>query len=105
MEQRVKLTDTIPRRTPNQILPALFDGWNFIGVVDEGGDQTEDHFDDPLSDQDGAPVSVREYLGNGWIRAYTWDAVNGRYDELHSDDTLKIGSGIWVYYSYCGICP
>ena len=107
VEQRVRLVGSSPMRTSNQISPKLFQGWNFIGVVDEDGDQTEDHFGEPLIDQEGASVAVRNYLGDWLERAYTWDAVNGQFQALRLDDTLKIGSGIWVFdYRYdCGICP
>ena len=76
--------------------PTKHPGWNFVGVVDVDGDQTEDHFGDALRIR-LKPVLAHEYLGDYEI-AYTWDPIVGRFDQLLSDDPMRIGDGIWVYY-------
>ena len=105
VNQPVRLVGSSPMRTSNEGSTKLFDGWNFIGVVDEGGDQTEDHFGEPLIDHEGASVAVRKHLGDRLKLAYTWDAINGQFQALGLDDTLKIGSGIWVYDPTNCLCP
>ncbi len=76
-------------------------GWNFVGVIDQEGDQTQDHFGEAL--ENGANISAREYLGS-YVRAYTWDPVRSRFQVLDGDSDLMIGDGIWVYYG-SGIAP
>ena len=81
-------------------------GWNFVGVVDQDGDQTEDHFDDGLKDSSKNGITASEYLGSNYIRAYTWDATFSRFDVLRPDVQMKIGKGVWVYYPEgTGIAP
>ena len=78
-------------------------GWNFVGVIDQDGDQTEGHFGiDLLSGE--VPVSAGEYLGSHYIRAYTWDPTFSRFENLASNDPVTIGDGVWVYYEG-GIAP
>ena len=78
-------------------------GWNFVGVIDQDGDQTEG--DSGLSLKAGiAVVTAAEYLGKDYVRAYTWDATFSRFDVLRSDNTMIIGDGVWVYYDG-GIAP
>ncbi len=79
-------------------------GWNFVGVIDQDGDQTEDDFGNSLLDSDGTPVSPAVYLGKDYVRAYTWDATFSRFDVLREDGELLIGDGVWVYYDK-GIAP
>lgn len=78
-------------------------GWNFVGVVDQDGDQTQDNFNDTLRDSDRDPVSAKTYLGE-FTRAYTWDATFNRFDTLDEDENVQIGQGIWVFYGE-GIAP
>ena len=92
-------------------VPALIDiptlkGWNFVGVVDHDGDQTEDHFGETLRDSQGTPVTANEYLGENHVRAYTWDATLRSFSILRPNDPVTIGDGIWVYYpDGTGIAP
>ena len=77
-------------------------GWNFVGVIDQDGDQTEaDDFDTSLKYGDTA-VNARTYLGSNFQRAYTWDATLSRFNVLDERDTVMIGQGIWVYYPEAG---
>ena len=79
-------------------------GWNFVGVVDQDGDQTEDHFNDALRDSDLNPINAENYLGENFTRAYTWNATFNRFDTLDRDENVQIGQGIWVFYGE-GIAP
>ena len=81
-------------------------GWNFVGVIDIDGDQTEDHFGVTLRDSESNPVSAQDYLGANFIRAYTWDATFNRFEVLRPADPMTIGDGVWVYFSDgTGIAP
>jgi hypothetical protein len=81
-------------------------GWNFVGVIDQDGDQTEDHFGIGLQDSSDRPIAAAEYLGKNYIRAYTWDATFSRFDGLRPDMVMTIGDGVWVYYPEgTGIAP
>ncbi len=81
-------------------------GWNFVGVVDQDGDQTEDHFGIDLKGSDKRFIPAGEYLGSTYVRAYTWDATFSRFDVVRPDDTMTIGDGVWVYYPEgTGIAP
>ena len=105
--QRVKLVGGISRTDPEVTPPDLVSiptlaGWNFVGVIDQDGDQTEDHFGEVLMDGTGA-VKAGEYLGSN-KRAYSWDPVRSKFDIIGDDDDLYIGEGIWVYYGG-GIAP
>ena len=71
-------------------------GWNFVGVLNPERYGTEHHFGDALRIR-LKPVLAHEYLGDYEI-AYTWDPIVGRFDQLLSDDPMRIGDGIWVYY-------
>ena len=77
-------------------------GWNFVGVIDQDGDQTQDNFGEALKNGDAA-ISAKSYLGSN-VRAYTWDAIRSRFDILEDGDSVTIGEGIWVYYGG-GIAP
>ena len=77
-------------------------GWNFVGVIDQDGDQTQDNFGEALK-SGTATISAKNYLGSN-VRAYTWDAIRSRFDILEDGDTVTIGEGIWVYYGG-GIAP
>ena len=82
------------------------EGWNFVGVIDVDGDQTEDHFGVTLLDSQSKPVTARDYLGEKFIRAYTWDATFSHFQVLRPEHTMTIGDGVWVYFSDgTGIAP
>lgn len=78
-------------------------GWNFVGVIDQDGDQTEGNFGDGLR-SGMEPVTAGEYLGSHYIRAYTWDPTFSRFENLAKDVHILIGGGVWVYYEG-GIAP
>ena len=107
--QRVPLRGTLYRS--DGVIPSLIDiptdiGWNFVGVVDNDGDQTQDHFGLTLRDSQGNPIVASEYLGIDYVRSYTWDATFNRFDVLRPNDPMMIGDGVWVYYSDgTGIAP
>lgn len=109
VSQRVALRGPVYR--VEGVVPGLTDiptaaGWNFVGVIDIDGDQTEDHFGVTLRDSQNNPVSARDYLGANFIRAYTWDATFNRFEVLRPSDTMTIGDGVWVYFSDgTGIAP
>ena len=71
-------------------------GWNFVGVIDQDGDQTQDNYGEALKNGTTA-VTAGSYLGKN-MRAYTWDAIRGRFDILETGENVMIGDGIWVYY-------
>jgi len=94
-------------------------GWNFVGVVDQDGDQTE-------GDEWGQDymLSVSRYQGTGddrrlvaaqesqtgekylgdYVQAYTWDATRNNFKVLEKDNAVSIGDGIWVFYG-AGVAP
>ena len=74
-------------------------GWNFVGVVDVDGDQTQDDAGETLRNSNNDPITAADYLGNPYVRAYTWDHVNNTWDVLKDDEGITIGTGIWVYYT------
>ena len=81
------------------------DRWNFVGVIDQDGDQTEgDDFGTTLQDSQNNPITASEYLGSKYVRAYTWNATFSRFDVLRPSDPMTIGDGVWVYYEG-GIAP
>ena len=81
-------------------------GWNFVGVVDQDGDQTEDDFGNDLIGSDLRQIPASEYLGSNYVRAYTWDATFSRFDVVRPNDAMTIGKGVWVYYPEgTGIAP
>ena len=110
--QRVQLIGGISRTDPNVVPADLVEiptlpGWNFVGVIDQDGDQTQDDFGEVLMnrDEDGTqtPVTAGDYLGAN-KRAYTWDPIRGKFDIVEADQELVIGDGIWVYFGG-GIAP
>ncbi len=78
-------------------------GWNFVGVIDQDGDQTEGDSGNSLM-AGKTPVTASEYLGSTFVRAYTWDATFNRFEVLSKDEAMTIGEGVWVYYQG-GIAP
>ena len=100
IKQSVDLEGPINRETggnPHPIGIQTIPGWNFVGVVDQDGDQTEGHWDDALKDSEGVVVAAKDYMP-GFVRAYTWYAIGNGYRVLGSDDPMKIGQGIWVFF-------
>ncbi len=99
--QSVKLSGKGDRATDGQPSPADIptdEGWNFVGVVDVDGDQTQDDAGETLRNSDNDPITAAEYLGN-YTRAYTWDHVNNKWDVVKKDEGITIGTGVWVYYT------
>ena len=104
--QSVPLVGPINRETggrPTPIHIPTIGGWNFVGVVDQDGDQTEGHFGKELEDSDGM-IKAKDYMPS-YVRAYTWDAIGNGYRILEEDDPIIIGDGIWVYFPGEGIAP
>ncbi len=104
--QAVKLAGSRDRSMDGQPNPADIPtamGWNFVGVVDVDGDQTQDDAGETLRNSDNDPITAGEYLGN-YLRAYTWDHVNNTWDVLKSEEGIVIGTGVWVYYG-TGVAP
>ncbi len=106
--QRVQLVGNIGRVDPGVVPPDLvaiptIPGWNFVGVIDQDGDQTEDSFADELV-SNGSKVNAATYLGKNAVKAYRWDAVRSEFQVLEPEDILEIGDGIWVYFGD-GIAP
>ncbi len=105
--QNVDLTGPINRETGGSPTPRgipTIPGWNFVGVVDQDGDQTEGHFGEDLKDSEDKVVTAKDYMP-GYVRAYTWDAIGNGYKVLAGDTGVKIGDGIWVYFPGAGIAP
>ena len=112
--QRVQLVGGINRTDPDVTPPDLVSiptlpGWNFVGVIDQDGDQTQANFGEVLAngvDENGDDVVVLagDYLGNNNKRAYTWDAIRSKFDILEDDNEIEIGQGIWVYFGG-GVAP
>ena len=104
--QAVHLAGKGDRSTDGQPNPANIptdSGWNFVGVVDVDGDQTQDDSGETLRDSNNTPITAGAYLGD-YVRAYTWDHVNNTWDVLKNDESITIGSGVWVFYGG-GIAP
>ena len=100
IEQNVDLEGQLNRETggsPDPIGISTVPGWNFVGVVDQDGDQTEDNFGDALEDSEDAVVTADDYMP-GFRQAYTWDAIANGYRVLGSDGNMIIGKGIWVFF-------
>ena len=76
--------------------PSNYKGWNFVGVVDNDGDQTENHWDDGLR-LGTVPQIASVYLGD-FVEAYTWNATLNQFAVIEGSDQMKIGQGVWVFY-------
>ena len=104
--QAVHLAGKGDRSTDGQPNPADIPtdtGWNFVGVVDVDGDQTQDDAGETLRNSNNDPITAAAYLGD-YVRAYTWDHVNNTWDVLKKDEGITIGTGVWVYYG-SGVAP
>ena len=105
------VNQSIPLRSPERLsqdLPSApvgittFEGWNFVGVVDQDGDQTQNDWGQSLKQGDVVQTG-RMYLGS-YVRAYTWDSTRSQFEALEPADDVEIGRGIWVYYGE-GVAP
>ena len=105
------VNQSIPLRSPERLsqdLPSApvgittFEGWNFVGVVDQDGDQTQNDWGQSLKLGDVVQTG-RMYLGS-YVRAYTWDSTRSQFEALEPADDVEIGRGIWVYYGE-GVAP
>ena len=74
-------------------------GWNFVGVVDTDGDQTQDgDFGTELMNSKQELVTATSYLRT-YKQAYTWDPIKSQFNVIEGGDNIEIGDGIWVYYA------
>ncbi len=99
VEQNVDLKGQLDRETgenPTPVGIVTVPGWNFVGVVDQDGDQTEDNWNDDLMDNEGV-ITADDYMP-GFRQAYTWDPIGNGYRVLSGDDAMKIGDGVWVFF-------
>ncbi len=80
-------------------------GWYLVGVTDVNGEQTQNHFGEPLNGQDDVVITVGEYLSEHIRYAYAWDPIEGEYRKLATDDAAVIGEGIWFYGGGWASCP
>ena len=99
--QAVDLAGKGDRATDGQPNPSDIptdDGWNFVGIVDVDGDQTQDDAGETLRNSNNDPITAAEYLGN-YTRAYTWDHINNTWDVVKNSEGITIGTGVWVYYT------
>lgn len=104
VDQSVMLTG-IPDRESAANAPAgpigiaTVKGWNFVGVVDTDGDQTQDgDFGEELKNSKDEMVTATAYLRT-YKRAYTWDPIKLQFNVVEGGDNVEIGDGIWVYYA------
>ena len=78
---------------------ATVKGWNFVGVVDTDGDQTQDgDFGEELMNSKDEMVTATAYLRT-YKQAYTWDPIKSQFNVVEGGDNIEIGDGIWVYYA------
>ena len=99
IEQEVDLKGQLDRESGDNPTPVdiiTVPGWNFVGVVDQDGDQTEDNWADDLMDNEGV-ITADDYMP-GFRQAYTWDAIANGYRVLDGGAAMKIGKGIWVFF-------
>ena len=104
VDQSVMLTG-IPDRESAANAPAgpigiaTVKGWNFVGVVDTDGDQTQDgDFGEELMNSKDEMVTATVYLRT-YKQAYTWDPIKLQFNVVEGGDNIEIGDGIWVYYA------
>ena len=78
---------------------ATVKGWNFVGVVDTDGDQTQDgDFGEMLKNSKQEMVTAESYLRD-YKQAYTWDPIKNQFNVIEGSDGVSIGDGVWVYYA------
>lgn len=105
VEQSVDLKGQLDRESGDNPAPIgiiTVPGWNFVGVVDQDGDQTEDNFGDVLQTKEAdlpepTDITAEDYMP-GFRQAYTWDAIANGYRVLAGDANMKIGDGVWVFF-------
>ncbi|MCY4474180.1 MAG: hypothetical protein OXC83_01950 [Chloroflexi bacterium] len=100
VKQSVDLKGQLDRETGDNPAPIgiiTAPGWNFVGVIDQDGDQTENHFGKVLQDSEKTDVTADDYMP-GFRQAYTWDAIANGYRVLNGDGNMIIGKGIWVFF-------
>ena len=100
VRQAVDLQGPLNRETgsnPDPIGIITIPGWNFVGVVDQDGDQTEGHYGKVLQDSDDVNVTAKSYMP-GFVQAYRWDGIANGYRPIAEDDEILIGDGIWVFF-------
>ena len=100
-EQSVDLQGQLDRESGDNPTPVgitTVPGWNFVGVVDQDGDQTEDNFGDTLQDSEDADVNADDYMP-GFRQAYTWDAIANGYRVLDGGDKP------WSSARHLGLLP
>ena len=78
--------------------------WFFVGVTDEDGDQTQNHFGEPLKRGDVA-ITAQEYLDKYFFLAFSWNPIEAKYRKLTEDDVVVIGEGIWYRDGGSASCP
>ena len=99
VKQSVDLQGQLDRESGENPTPVgiiTVPGWNFVGVVDQDGDQTEGNWDEDLMDNEGV-ITADDYMP-GFRQAYTWDAIANGYRVLDGDKPMVIGQGIWVFF-------
>lgn len=101
VKQAVDLRGPINRETgdrPDPIGIITVPGeWNFVGVVDQDGDQTENHFGKDLKDSEGVVVNAEDYMPD-FTQAYVWDGIANGYRVLGEKSPMVIGKGVWVFF-------
>ena len=100
VRQAVDLEGPLNRETdgnPDPVGIITIPGWNFVGVVDQDGDQTEGHYGKVLEDSDDVDVTAKNYMP-GFVQAYRWDGIANGYRAIAEDDDIIIGDGIWVFF-------
>ena len=104
VDQDVLLTG-VPDRESSGNAPAgplgisTVKGWNFVGVVDTDGDQTQEgDFGEELMNSKQEMVTATTYLRT-YKQAYTWDPIKSQFNVIEGGDNIEIGDGIWVYYA------
>ena len=120
LTQSVELQGPIDRETGGRpmakSIPTVA-GWNFVGVIDQDGDQTEGNWGHCLQDNEtagmkcdrenpaeGTFTSAGDYMP-GFTRAYMWHAIAHGYQVLDKGDPMIIGQGIWVYFGKNALAP
>ena len=100
VKQSVDLQGQLDRESGENPTPVgiiTVPGWNFVGVVDQDGDQTEGNWDEDLMDNEGV-ITADDYMP-GFRQAYTWDAIANGYRVLGGDKAMKLSAkGIWVFF-------
>ncbi len=80
---------------------ATGNGWNLVGVVDQSRLQTQKLTPGTQLSRPGSGVVIMENYFNTvkYGRAYTFNTVTSKFNELIAGGAIKIGEGIWVFIS------